>query len=184
MIVSELEDGSWGYEHLRAAVVAYAKRFTTAASAEDVAQEVFLRLLRYKGCIAGVPRAFIFAMARNAAISLRAHERRLAAPAGSASVAATGPRSAKVEDDLDALLRALHSLPDGHREVVDLTVIQGLSEQEAARVLKISRSAVGARRRDALARLRQAAGAAQEPPRPALRLRRPARPAPGYARVA
>lgn len=130
------------------------------SSAEDLVQETFIRMYRYRH--RAEPRArfttFLHTLARHAWIDhlrrggrlLRLQEAWRAeqpeSDEASAAVAAT---------KLDAE-RALESLPDESRSVVTLLFFQGLSQAEAAEVLDIPVGTVKSRLFNALHRLRGA----------------------------
>jgi RNA polymerase sigma-70 factor (ECF subfamily) len=131
-------------------------------AAEDVTAQAFERLYRSRARLdrtRGTPRAWLFAIARNAALDeLRRRRRR--------------PEEIVVADDLPAadqpgdgpleeLLRretvhdALSRLDPREREIVLLKFHGQLSNGELARVLGISESNAGTRLHRALARLRE-----------------------------
>jgi RNA polymerase sigma-70 factor, ECF subfamily len=132
--------------------------------AEDLVQETFIRLYRYRH--RAEPRArfttFLHTLARHVwvdhvrrgsrATRLREAWQAEQPDADTASAAAAGVR-------LDAA-RALQELPDEPRAVVTLLFFQGLSQAEAAEVLGIPVGTVKSRLFNALQRLR---GALDEP---------------------
>jgi RNA polymerase sigma-70 factor, ECF subfamily len=134
------------------------------AAAEDVTAMAFERLYRSRGRLdhrRGTPRAWLFAIARNAALDeLRQRRRRSRYDVGdgladhrqdergSADALEDVERRASVRD-------ALASLPLRERELVLLKFHGQLSNGELARTLGISESNVGTRLHRALTRLRE-----------------------------
>ncbi|MFN0134102.1 MAG: RNA polymerase sigma factor [Phycisphaerales bacterium] len=139
-------------------VLAFAQRFGDRALAEDIAQEVYLRVLTYRRDETISP-GFLIVTARNVALRLKAARRHHEAMPPCASDAPPGrhgdepPGSGSAEPP--EVLRRLADLPDRQREVVELTAARGLSERQAGLALSMSRSAVCARRRSAIAQLRR-----------------------------
>ncbi|MBL9033081.1 MAG: sigma-70 family RNA polymerase sigma factor [Phycisphaerae bacterium] len=138
----------WKEWHAR--VVAFARRFGDRALADDIAQEVCLRVLTYRRD-EPVTTGFLIVTARNVAMRLLALRRREAlVPSRGA-----GRLAGEAAPDRAEVVRRLASLPDRQREVVELTSARGLTERQAALALRMSRSAVCARRRSALLQLRR-----------------------------
>ncbi|HEY2729030.1 MAG TPA: RNA polymerase sigma factor [Polyangia bacterium] len=118
----------------------------SSALAEDLFQETWLRLAQHaRGLRADTElRAWLYAVARNL---VRSHARfALADAAGMAALAhwwyldapAPAPDEAAVAADAGArLVRAMARLPIAGREVLSLVAGEGLSVDEAARVLAI-----------------------------------------------
>ena len=106
----------------------------------------------------GSERAWLFGIARNAALDeLRRRKRVAALAADPDDVAAAAP-----EDEADAALRraalrsALASLPPRDREVIALKFHAGLDTGELASVLGVSRSNAGTLLHRAMTKLREA----------------------------
>jgi RNA polymerase sigma-70 factor, ECF subfamily len=130
------------------------------SAAEDVTALAFERLYRSRSRLdrgRGTPRAWLFAIARNAALDeLRRRRRRpqtelredLAEDRGAAEALEDVARRATVRD-------ALLALPLREREVVLLKFHGRLSHSELARALDISESNAGTRLHRALTRLRE-----------------------------
>jgi RNA polymerase sigma factor (sigma-70 family) len=151
------------FQELRPRILAYAKRITGPELAEDVAQEVFLRLFTYKGAnLGGITFAFVLTMTRNVALTMlkkqsrtevvlkdvSVRRREMTAPAADALLASMGTRLAQ-----DVASR-LAELPPRQRDAFFLTEVCGLSEEQAARSLDMTRPAVNARRRAAIDKLK------------------------------
>ena len=133
------------------------------AAAEDVAALTFERAFRRRERFdprRGTQRAWLFAIARNAALDELRRRKRTAAlvvdPEDVDAGAAAG------DDDGDAVLRraavrtALAALEPRDRELVALKFEAGLSNGEIAAVLGISESNAGTRLHRAVRRLREA----------------------------
>jgi RNA polymerase sigma-70 factor, ECF subfamily len=133
-----------------------ARRMADPNDAEDVLQEVMLRVHRHGDQLTSADNvaAWVHGIARNAIID---HHRRRAArpevPAGGA--ADLGEREAEplepgdseaVQRELSACLRPLiERLPDTHRQALILSDLEGITQVETARRLGISASAAKAR---------------------------------------
>lgn len=133
------------------------------AAAEDVTALAFERLYRSRGRldrVRGTPRAWLFAIARNAALDELRRRRRQ--PGGPRDVDAAGGVASGGVEELDqverraALQPALLRLAPREREIVLLKFHGQLTNAELARVLQISESNAGTRLHRALLRLRDA----------------------------
>lgn len=122
--------------------------------AEDVLQDVMLAVWRKAQGFRGESsvRTWMLTIARNRAIN--AYLRR--APAAARLEAECLDPSQKADSALDhtTLYQALRSLPEEQRETLELVFFHGLSNQEAATVLKIAPGTVKSRLHRAKARLR------------------------------
>ncbi|MBV8735631.1 MAG: RNA polymerase sigma factor [Solirubrobacterales bacterium] len=129
------------------------------AAAEDVTSATFERAYRKRRTFdrrRGEERAWLFGIARNAALDELRRRRRLAR-------LATDPvETDLVEDDAEVALRrtalraALAQLPARDRELVALKFHAGLTNAELAGVLGVSESAVGTRIHRVVEKLRKA----------------------------
>jgi RNA polymerase sigma-70 factor (ECF subfamily) len=129
-----------------------------AGLAEDLVQETFVRLWRSAARFdpgRGTVRAFVFTIARRAAVDLWRRRRGL-------SVAADdGPEQAVDDDAFDALLvslelrEALDDLTPKHREVLELHYRADLTQQQIAERLEIPLGTVKTRTYHALRALKQ-----------------------------
>lgn len=126
-------------------------------AAEDVVAATFERALRRRGSFdarRGTPRAWLFGIARNAALDELRRRRR------TATLHADPPETAPGEEDDSAeratVRAALAALEPRDREIVALKFHGGLSNGELARVLGCSESNAGTRLHRALTRLREA----------------------------
>jgi RNA polymerase sigma factor (sigma-70 family) len=135
-----------------------------AGAAEDVTAQAFERALRRRRSYdprRGTARAWLFAIARNAALDeLRRRRRRAALAAEPADLAALEP-----EDEADGALRraavraALAALPARERELIALKFHAGLDNAELAGVLGVSVSNAGTLLHRAMTKLREAVDA-------------------------
>lgn len=133
----------------------YARRLADPAMAEDIVQEVFLRVLKYKnGNVQALPLQFLITMTKNVALRMLSSRRReLGVVAESASRPVPGRDS---EEALGSnLSELLERLPERQREAIVLTAAHGLSEHQAGLAMNSSRSAVSARRRTGIEHLRR-----------------------------
>jgi RNA polymerase sigma-70 factor, ECF subfamily len=124
--------------------------------AEDLVQETFVRLWRSASRFdpgRGTVRAFVFTIARRAAVDLWRRRRGLSI--------ATGPEQAVDDDAFDALLvslelrDALDELNPKHREVLELYYRADLTQQQIAERLEIPLGTVKTRTYHALRALKQ-----------------------------
>jgi RNA polymerase sigma-70 factor (ECF subfamily) len=153
------------YRGARDDVYAYvATLLHDAAAAEDITAQAFERAIgrtRSFDPRKGTPRAWLFGIARNAALDeLRRRKRSAALAAEPADPEAPAP-----EDEADRTLRraavraALASLPAREREIVALKYHAGLDNAELARVLGVSVSNAGTLLHRAMTQLREAVDA-------------------------
>jgi len=145
---------------------------------DDVAQEVFVRLWSRRGSLGqeGSLRAFLYSMARNAAIDERRRERRHAARAALADppAACPSPLDGAEESELaERAAAAVAALPPRRREVFRLVREGGMSYADVAAVMDISPQTVANHMSLALASLRDALGrgTSGQMVEPAIRLR-------------
>jgi RNA polymerase sigma-70 factor, ECF subfamily len=129
-------------------------------AAEDVTALAFERAFRKRGKFdakRGSQRAWLFGIARNAALDELRTRRRTAALATEPVSDAAGP-----DDEAELALRraavraALAALPAREREIIALKFHAGLDNAELAAVLEISVSNAGTRLHRALTTLREA----------------------------
>jgi RNA polymerase sigma-70 factor, ECF subfamily len=153
------------YRGARDDVFAYvATLLHDAAAAEDVTAATFERAIRRRRSYdvrRGSPRAWLFGIARHAALDeLRRRKRRATLTGDLPDLDAPGP-----DDEADAALRraavrtALASLAPRDREVIALKFHAGLDNAELAAVLGVSVSNAGTLLHRAMTRLREAVDA-------------------------
>ena len=131
------------------------------SSAEDVTAATFERAYRKRSGFSarrGSPEAWVFGIARNAALDeLRKRKRRASIESEAVDVWSPGP-----DEQAELLMRreevraALASLDPRDRDLVLLKFAGGLSNGEISRVLGISESNVGSRLHRAVEKLRKA----------------------------
>ncbi|MGH8300118.1 MAG: sigma-70 family RNA polymerase sigma factor [Steroidobacteraceae bacterium] len=151
-----------------------------SADAEDLVQETLLCAYRAIERFDGAhPRAWLFTIMRNTEV--KRHRRRrpqlLADPVHVARLEAADPRSVVaspeqvvVGAEFDAVVvQCLASLPERHRQVVELVDIDGLSYAEAAEVIGVPVGTVMSRLHRARARIRQRLTAAGLAPKRSMR---------------
>ena len=128
---------------------------------EDLVQQTFLRLYRYRERYVATAKftTFLFLLARQVWIDelrrRKRHEKLVAGLAAEPKPEFVSPEAAEstAAGGLD-LGRALASLPDGLRQVVELGVYQELPYAEVAEILGIPVGTVKSRMFNALAKLR------------------------------
>ncbi len=131
--------------------------------ADDCVQETFLRLYAYRKRIRCEPlralRVLLYRIARNVHVDLLRKARRelvcMSLESNRESVAAECQRLSLVDGILDARW-ALDRLPAKQRDVILLSVYQGLSYSEVAEALGIPLGTVKSRAALAMARIREA----------------------------
>ncbi len=130
--VSPGQLGDW-FDAYSDAMVLYARGWLDAARAEDVVQDVFLRLMSRRHGPEN-PKAWLFRSVRNAAINeARSQKRRRKRE----QTKAAGQRAwfeSRFEDLIDAQAAqdALTALPTEQREIVVLRIWAGMTLQETA----------------------------------------------------
>jgi RNA polymerase sigma-70 factor (ECF subfamily) len=150
------------YRSSRDDVYAYvASLVRDPAAAEEVTATAFERAYRKRSRFdpgRGEPRAWLFGIARNAALDelrRRGRQTELAAePADLASVPAH--ESAEASERRLALTAALALLEAGERELIALKFFAGLANSEIAAVVGISETNAGTRLHRAVTKLREA----------------------------
>ena len=143
------------YREHGGSVLAYL-RHKIGPEAEDLLQETFVQVLRRSEALAEVRsvRAWLLAIARNLAVNtLRKRRHHVALQARSFPQ----PRVAEedAEPRLEAMYRAMETLPDEQREVLFLRLHEQLSYAEIAVVQGVPVGTVGSRMHHAVGRLRQ-----------------------------
>jgi len=161
-----VEDVEALYRECRADVYGYvASLVRDRAAAEDVTALAFERVLRGRSRFdpgRGSPRAWLFAIARNAALDELRRRRRT----GALTVEVADERALDPELDAELAERrvlvrgGLAKLAPAEREVILLKFVGRLSNAELGRVLGCSESSAGTRLHRAVERLREACGAA------------------------
>lgn len=141
------------YEKHGAALAAYACSCgLDHASAEDVVQQLFLKMLGKKIFVPQSPLAYLYRATRNASLNLRRNRRRETNLTGTESwfVHPSGNR-----DECLNLQQALQELPEEQREIVFLKVWSGMTLLEISKVTETPLNTVASRYRYALEKLRE-----------------------------
>ncbi len=145
--ISATEAGEW-FERSRFLIrQALAQRLNRAADIDDLAQEVYLRLLRVpRPDLVRNPQAYLYRVAINVAEEWRARA------AQSCDHSSEALQNLSAHDDLEgdasqhqraqAVQRALEALPDASRTAVVLHVRDGMTYEEVAQHMGVSRRAV------------------------------------------
>ncbi len=125
----------------------------SAADAEDVVQETFVRLARARKKLRRVEnlKAYVFSIARNEAARLRKRTARQVRPIGEGAYVPLPS-----VENAELIERALERLPAEQREVVALKIYGGLTLREIAELTELPAGTVATRYRAALTRLREA----------------------------
>src|SRR3954451_15859181 len=131
------------------------------SAAEDVTAQAFERAYRKRARFSarrGSPEAWVFGIARNAALAARRRRKRGARLAADpADVWSPGPdEQAERAFQREEVRAALESLDPRDRDLVALKFAGGLSNGEIARVLGMSETNVGSRLHRAVEKLRKA----------------------------
>ncbi len=150
------------YERTFPRVYAYvASLLRDRGAAEDVTAQAFERAYRRRRSFRarrGTPEAWVFGIARNAALDELRRRRRTAAPIDDLEDESAG----SVEDAAELAIRrevvraALAGLEPRERDLVALKFMGGLSNAEIAGVLGVSESNAGTRLHRTLTKLREA----------------------------
>jgi RNA polymerase sigma-70 factor (ECF subfamily) len=152
------------YRDARDDVYAYAATLVRdPATAEDIVAAAFERAFRRRRSFdarRGSPRAWLFGIARNAALDeLRRAGRRRADGPAPGELAAPGPdpqEAAEAAEREAAVRRALAALEPRDREIIALRFHAGLGTAELASVLNLSATNAATRLHRAMTKLRKA----------------------------
>jgi RNA polymerase sigma-70 factor (ECF subfamily) len=138
------------------------------SAAEDVTAQAFERAYRRRRTFdrrRGEERAWLFGIARNAALDELRRRRRLSVLVVEPEASSDEEAGGRVEEEEDLVLRrtviraALATLPARDREVIALKFHAGLSNTELATVLGVSESNAGTILHRSVQKLRRAIGA-------------------------
>jgi len=134
-------------------------RLGAREAADDVLQEVFVRLVRQRQRLAIAQNlvAYVFAVARNEAnrYARRWYDRRPSQSLSAEDLFQDPGDDLDVRETVEAVAAALQQLPDELREVIELKIYGGLTFREIAEFLKLPQGTVATRYRTALARLKE-----------------------------
>lgn len=122
------------------------------ATAEDMVQQVFLKLLQGSTSMPEAPAAYLYRAVRNALLNHRRNfQREVELPDDEACLVISGGRP----DEALAVQAALRDLPEEQREAVFLKVWGGMTLQEIGELLEIPINTAASRYRYALEKLRE-----------------------------
>ncbi|MFZ4574170.1 MAG: RNA polymerase sigma factor [Phycisphaerales bacterium] len=136
-------------------MVAFARTKVGDESAEDVAQEAVMRLLRYRGIEDSQSMSLLLTIVHNVACTWVSREKRCSVWREELDED-QAPHQPRAEIGAHRFSECWGGLNERQREVLLLTEVKGLTEEQAGLVLGVSRSAVGAHRRAAVERLKSA----------------------------
>jgi len=144
------------YEKHGAALAAYAcSRGLDFASAEDMVQQIFLKLMQGGTTDVQMPVAYLYRAVRNAALNRR-RDRSHDVELEEEELWLAHPTADKAE--VFSLQRALHELPEAQRDTVFLKIWGGMTLQEIADATDAPLNTVASRYRYALEELRERLG--------------------------
>ncbi len=134
-------------------------RLGSRTEAEDVVQEVFVRLVRSRHRLRGVerPLAYVFAMARNEAIRHQGRQARETDRQHRLSpedLFLVSERDSRAREAADLAAAGLSYLSPEQREVVELKVYCGFTFQEIGEAVGVPLATAASRYRAALERLK------------------------------
>ncbi len=150
--------GGW-FDAYSDAMVLYARGWLDAARAEDVVQDVFLRLIsRWRE--PENPKAWLFRSVRNAAINQVRSQKRRRKRERAQAAERLGWFESRFEDRIDAqaVQNALGTLPPEQREIVVLRIWAGMTLQATAETVNLPISTVHSRYGSAIKAMRKRMG--------------------------
>jgi RNA polymerase sigma factor (sigma-70 family) len=144
------------FDRCHAGVHALCARLVGSADADDLMQEVFLRVLRFRRSYRAEAsfRTWLFRITYNVCMTYRRKERETFEVASSASVSERMTHASPDDDVRSDIERALEALPVAARRVLILNRYHGLSYAEIAEVIGSTPGAVRVQAHRALRTLR------------------------------
>jgi len=136
----------------------YLKLTGNRVASEDLVQEVFLRILKYRQSYrpGTLFRTWMYQIARNTRLRhLRKEVPAIAWKATEDSTAVFATDTAELTEDIGRLYRALRQIPDDKRELLILSRFQGLKHEQIAHLYGCSVGAVRVKLHRALRELRE-----------------------------
>ncbi len=126
------------------------------ADAEDALQETFVRVARNGKKIAKAENviAYVFMIARNEALRLIERKKKRRSSSHLNENLSAADRSPQGHDETEAILAALASLSEEHREVVELKYFGDLTFREIAEATGMPQGTIATRYRSAIEKLR------------------------------
>ena len=138
-----------------------AVRLSSRDAADEVLQEVFVRLVRRRQQLAAVENllSYVFTIARNEAnrhAGRRGRDSKHRQPLTAEQLFdETGGDDLELREAAESVTVALQQLPEELREVIELKIYAGLTFREIAELLAIPQGTVATRYRTALGRLKE-----------------------------
>jgi len=155
--IASHEDWKSCFSEVAPGLLLFARQWVqSAADAEDIVQEAFVKFWRRNHKIANRP--LLYAAVRSIALDVIRRDRRRARREASVfaeAEPAIDPQFELEDDTQSALAAAVDSLPHDQREVLVLKIWNELTFSEIARALDISQNTAASRYRYALASLRK-----------------------------
>jgi len=135
-------------------------KLSSYQDAEDVLQEVFYRVLKYRVRLQlkRNPSAYLFQIARNEAVNhIKKRKRDLNIRLSRGELAGVIQKSLKGANDeeLNHISDALAKIPEDQREVIVLKYFEGLTFKEIALICGVSMGTITSRYRYGIQKLRQ-----------------------------
>jgi RNA polymerase sigma-70 factor (ECF subfamily) len=155
--VATHEDWKVCFSELGPGLVLFARQWVqSAADAEDIVQEAFVRFWRRNGTVES--RGLLYSMVRSIALDLIRRDSRRArreAAAVSDSDQSVDPQFQLEDEAQQALAMALQRLPKDQREVLVMKIWNELTFAEIGQALGVSQNTAASRYRYGLAALRK-----------------------------
>src|SRR5947207_1940054 len=155
--IASHEDWKSCFSEVAPGLLLFARQWVqSAADAEDIVQEAFVKFWRRNHKIANRP--LLYAAVRSIALDVIRRDRRRARREASVfaeAEPAIDPQFELEDDTQSALAAAVDSLPHDQREVLVLKIWNELTFSEIARALGISQNTAASRYRYALANLKK-----------------------------
>jgi RNA polymerase sigma-70 factor (ECF subfamily) len=146
--------------HHRKLFAFFVRMTASREASEDLVQEVFLRILRYRASYRpdGSFRTWMYQIARNVRtdhLARRVKDEAVGEPVEVLPEAAVGPVNFSRRQEVRILEKALERLPDEKREIILLARFEGLSHEEIGSIIGCETATVRVRVFRAVAELRE-----------------------------
>ncbi len=148
------------YEHFGKRIYGYlVSMLRSASDAEEILNELFLSIARKREQVlkASNIRTYLFGMARNLAFDMfrKRTSQKQALTSYAEYLELREDSENWNEEELDAVGKAVDSLPEEQREVVVLKIFEEMTFEEVAELLRISQNTAASRYRYALEKLKE-----------------------------